>query len=130
MYEVKRLAAFANEYENDFIKAMMGRSARVAETDRARKQRELDALLARDKELDMLFERLYEDNVSGKIDDARFAKMAKRYEQEQGEAAGKIKALRLELKKLTARKWIWISFLKPSGAILTLPRLHGAWSVS
>ena len=73
----KRLAAFANEYENDFIKAMMGRSARVAETDRARKQRELDALLARDKELDMLFERLYEDNVSGKIDDARFAKNGK-----------------------------------------------------
>lgn len=45
----------------------------------------------------MLFERLYEDNVSGKIDDARFAKMSKRYEQEQGENAKKIKALRLEL---------------------------------
>ncbi len=42
-------------------------------------------LLTRDKELDMLFERLYEDNVAGKIDDARFAKMSKRYEQEQGE---------------------------------------------
>ena len=47
----------------------------------------------------MFFERLYEDNVSGKIDDARFAKMSKRYEQEQGENAKKIKALRLELKK-------------------------------
>ena len=67
-------------------------------------KRELDALLTRDKELDMLFERLYEDNVSGKIDDARFAKMAKRYEQEQGEAAGKIKALRLELKKADGKR--------------------------
>ena len=47
----------------------------------------------------MLFERLYEDNVAGKIDDARFAKMSKRYEQEQSENAKKIKALRLELKK-------------------------------
>ena len=112
LYEVNRLAAFANEYENDFIKAMMGRSARVAETDRARKQRELDALLARDKELDMLFERLYEDNVSGKIDDARFAKMAKRYEQEQGEAAGKIKALRLELKKADGKKMDMDFFLE------------------
>ena len=104
LYEVNRLAAFANEYERDFVKAMMGRSAKVAENDRARKQRELNALLTRDKELDMLFERLYEDNVSGKIDDARFAKMAKRYEQEQGEAAGKIKALRLELKKADSKK--------------------------
>lgn len=78
---------------------MLGRSAKVAENDRARKQRELNALLTRDKELDMLFERLYEDNVAGKIDDARFARMSKRYEQEQGEISAKIKALRLELKK-------------------------------
>ena len=87
MYEVKRLACFASEYENDFIKAMIGRSAKVAENTALRKQRELDALTARDRELDMLFERLYEDNVAGKIDDARFAKMSKRYEQEQGENA-------------------------------------------
>lgn len=99
LYEVKRLACFASEYENDFIKAMIGRSAKVAENATLRKQRELDALTARDRELDMLFERLYEDNVAGKIDDARFAKMSKRYEQEQGENAKKIKALRLELKK-------------------------------
>ena len=112
LYEVKRLACFANEYENDFIKAMMGRSAKVAQNDRARKQRELDSLLARDKELDMLFERLYEDNVSGKIDDARFAKMAKRYEQEQGEAAGKIKALRLELKKADGKQMDMDFFLE------------------
>ena len=66
---------------------MIGRSAKVAENTALRKQRELDALTARDRALDMLFERLYEDNVSGKIDDARFAKMSKRYEQEQGENA-------------------------------------------
>ena len=99
LYEVKRLACFASEYENDFIKVMIGHSAKVAENATLRKQRELDALTARDRELDMLFERLYEDNVAGKIDDARFAKMSKRYEQEQGENAKKIKALRLELKK-------------------------------
>ena len=86
LYEVKRLACFASEYENDF---MIERSAKVAENTALRKQRELD----------MLFERRYEDNVSGKIDDARFAKMSKRYEQEQSENAKKIKALRLELKK-------------------------------
>jgi site-specific DNA recombinase len=62
LYEVKRLACFASEYENDFIKAMIGRSAKVAENTALRKQRELDALTARDRELDMLFEQLYEDN--------------------------------------------------------------------
>ena len=112
LYEVHRLACFANEYENDFIKAMVGRSAKVAENDRVRKKRELDGLLARDGELDMLFERLYEDNVSGKIDNARFAKMAKRYEQEQGENAKKIKALRLELKKLEDKRMDVDTFLE------------------
>ena len=112
LYEVKRLACFASEYENDFIKAMIGRSAKVAENTALRKQRELDALTARDRELDMLFERLYEDNVAGKIDDARFAKMSKRYEQEQGENAKKIKALRLELKKNESKRMDIDDFLE------------------
>ena len=112
LYEVKRLACFASEYENDFIKAIIGRSAKVAENTALRKQRELDALTARDRELDMLFERLYEDNVSGKIDDARFAKMSKRYEQEQGENAKKIKALRLELKKDESKRMDIDDFLE------------------
>lgn len=112
LYEVKRLACFASEYENDFIKAMIGRSAKAAENTALRKQRELDALTARDRELDMLFERLYEDNVAGKIDDARFAKMSKRYEQEQGENAKKIKALRLELKKDESKRMDIDDFLE------------------
>ena len=112
LYEVKRLACFASEYENDFIKVMIGHSAKVAENATLRKQRELDALTARDRELDMLFERLYEDNVAGKIDDARFAKMSKRYEQEQGENAKKIKALRLELKKDESKRMDIDDFLE------------------
>ena len=112
LYEVKRLACFASEYENDFIKAMIGRSAKVAENATLRKQRELDTLTARDRELDMLFERLYEDNVAGKIDDARFAKMSKRYEQEQGENAKKIKVLRLELKKDESKRMDIDDFLE------------------
>ena len=112
LYEVKRLACFASEYENDFIKAMIGRSAKMAENAALRKQRELDTLTARDRELDMLFERLYEDNVAGKIDDARFAKMSKRYEQEQGENAKKIKALRLELKKDESKRMDIDDFLE------------------
>lgn len=111
LYEVNRLAAFASEYEDAFIKAIMGSSAKVAENARVRKQRELDGLVARDKELDVLFERLYEDNVAGKIDDARFAKMAKRYEQEQGENSKLIKALRLELKQSEGKRMDMDDFL-------------------
>ena len=94
-----RLTQFANEYEDDFVREIIGHSAKTAELERSLKHKELDVLLARDKELDTLFERLYEDNVSGKVSDERFAKMSKKYEQEQGENAVKIKALKSELRK-------------------------------
>ena len=42
--------------------------------------------------------------MAGKIDDTRFSKMSKRYEQEQGENSKKIKALRLELKKSEGKR--------------------------
>ena len=91
---------------------MIGHSQQAEQTDRKLKEKELKTLLARDEELDGLFERIYEDNVSGKIDDARFAKMAKRYEQEQGENAGRIKTLRLEVKKLDEKRMDVDDFLE------------------
>ena len=101
--EINRLSAFAAEYEDEFLKAIIGLSAKTAESKRQQKKKELATLSARDKELDMLFEKLYEDNVSGKIDDARFSKMSKRYEEEQGEITAKLKLLRQELKKFESR---------------------------
>lgn len=97
--EFHRLARFADKYEDDFVKAIIGHSIETAETGRAIKQKELNGLLARDRELDKLFERIYEDNVAGKISDERFAKMSRAYEQEQSDAAGRIKILKTELKK-------------------------------
>lgn len=44
------------------------------------------------------------DNVAEKIYDAYFYKMSKRYEQEQGENAKKIKVLRLKLKKAESKR--------------------------
>ena len=56
--------------------------------------RELYSLQARDREPDTLFERLYENNVAGKITDERFARMSKKGEEEQAEIAEKMKSLK------------------------------------
>ena len=74
--EIRRLTKFASLYEDDFLKAVIGHSQQADETDRKLKEKELKALLARDEELDGLFERIYEDNVSGKISDERFSRMS------------------------------------------------------
>ena len=101
--EIRRLTKFASLYEDEFLKAVIGHSQQVAETDRKLKEKELKALLARDEELDGLFERIYEDNVSGKLSDDRFAKMSRRYEDEQKELAEKIKKLRSEIEKQSSQ---------------------------
>ena len=101
--EIRRLTKFASLYEDEFMKAVIGHSQQAEETDRKLKEKELRALLARDEELDGLFERIYEDNVSGKLSDDRFAKMSRRYEDEQKELAEKIKKLRSEIEKQSSR---------------------------
>ena len=101
--EIRRLTKFASLYEDEFVKAVIGHSQQAEQTDRKLKEKELKTLLVRDEELDGLFERIYEDNVSGKLSDDRFAKMSRRYEDEQKELAEKIKKLRSEIEKQSSR---------------------------
>ena len=101
--EIRRLTKFASLYEDEFVKAVIGHSQQAEQTDRKLKEKELRTLLARDEEVDGLFERIYEDNVSGKLSDDRFAKMSRRYEDEQKELAEKIKKLRSEIEKQSSR---------------------------
>ena len=101
--EIRRLTKFASLYEDEFVKAVIGHSQQAEQTDRKLKEKELKTLLARDEELDGLFERIYEDNVSGKLSDDRFAKMSRQYEDEQKELSEKIKKLRSEIEKQSSR---------------------------
>ena len=101
--EIRRLTKFASLYEDEFVKAVIGHSRQAEQTDRKLKEKELKTLFARDEELDGLFERIYEDNVSGKLSADRFAKMSRRYEDEQKVLAEKIKKLRSEIEKQSSR---------------------------
>ena len=101
--EIRRLTKYAGLYEDDFLKEVIGHSRQAEETERRLKEKELKSLLARDDELDGLFECIYEDNVSGKLSDDRFAKMSRRYEEEQKELSEKIKKLRSEIEKQSSR---------------------------
>ncbi len=100
--EIKRLTKYAVHYEDQFLEAVMGSSQKSAEAEHKRKQKELAAAQARDNELDGLFERIYEDNLSGKLSDERFAKMSQRYEAEQAELSEKMKLLHHEIDKLSS----------------------------
>lgn len=59
--EIRRLTRFVCHYEKEFAALMMGFTQQAAEDERKLIQKELDAAKARDRELDSLFERIYED---------------------------------------------------------------------
>jgi ATP-dependent Lon protease len=97
--EIRRLTRFATAHEDEFTKLVMGRSQQALLTQRQTMQKELARLTGRDRELDSLFERIYEDNVVGKISDERFSRMSRSYEAEQGELTERMKTLKSELDK-------------------------------
>ena len=101
--EIRRLTKYASIYEDEFLKEVIGHSRQAEEANLKLKEKEVKSLLARNEELDGLFERIYEDNVSGKLSDERFTKMSIRYESEQKENSDRIKKLTSEIEKQSNR---------------------------
>jgi len=99
--EIRRLTKFASKYEADFAKIVMGHSLKTSQDERTRKQRDMYTKSARIREIDKLIERLYEDNVSGKLSDERFARMTASYETEQGKLMQEVKTLATVLDRET-----------------------------
>ena len=60
-------------------------------------------LMARDKDLDRLYEKIYEDNALGKISDERFKKLAEKHEEEQRSIAECIAELKEKFDEATSR---------------------------
>ena len=81
--DLRQVTAFAREHESEFLDLAKKRSLRETEKLRAENKASLDKAVRRIAEIDGIIQKLYEDNVSGKISDERFAKMTATYETEQ-----------------------------------------------
>ena len=91
--------SYVREYEDDFARLVMDRSAAEQKRDQARKQKELAQAEKRITELDHLFQRVYEDNVSGKLSNERYDRLSSSYEAEQRELEARAAELRRELEQ-------------------------------
>ena len=81
--ELRRITAYAREHEDDFVQLVTRQSEKELNRQLRDSNRELAQAEARIQKLDVIMQRLYEDNVDGKISDERFSRMAKTYEDEQ-----------------------------------------------
>ena len=81
--QLKMVFAFAKEHEDAFVQMMTQRSS--VEHNRLMREyrKECDQAKARISQIDTIVQRLYEDNVSGKVSDDRYMKMSAGYEAEQ-----------------------------------------------
>ena len=81
--ELNTLSQYIKDNEEAFIQRAMKITGIAQESELLNAKKSLKQAEKRINELDDLFEQLYEDNVSGKISDERFATMSARYEAEQ-----------------------------------------------
>ena len=70
-------------FESEFVKKQIDCYNAEKQRELQSKQRELDKAKNRITEIDKLIQRLYEDNVSGKLNDERFNTLSDTYEDEQ-----------------------------------------------
>lgn len=91
--ELNKMLECVKSNEDEFIRSAMENSIQSQESELKKARKLVKQYEKRVAELDKLFTRLYEDNVSGKISDERFDMMSKGYEDEQAELKAKVSEL-------------------------------------
>jgi len=95
--ELRDLLRYIPKHEKQFVRVEMDRSAQEYKRETAAKKRAAEKHRRRIVELDTLIERLYVDNVSGKITDERYEKMSAKFETEQAGLMGTVATLETEI---------------------------------
>lgn len=96
---LKEVIKYVSDYEDEFIQTVMDADVRQRNREMSQKKKKLMEMQKRIKELDAIFQRIYEDNINGKLSDERFMKMSKGYEAEQHTLQAQTDQLQEELQQ-------------------------------
>ena len=103
--ELRRLSAYLREDEDAFVELLSRETDRELYARRQNLESELQKTILRNDTVSQTVQKLYEDNISGKVSDEWFLQLASRYETERMELKAKIASLRDELSAMgTAQK--------------------------
>ena len=81
--QIQIMLSYMQQFENDFVKSLMDKASSENKKELSAKKKKIEQNQKRISELDSIFKRIYEDNISGKLSDERFVKLSKDYESEQ-----------------------------------------------
>lgn len=90
---IKQVLSYIRSYEDLFIKQKLETSLEEQKKIDSINKKLLSQYEKRIKDIDNLIQHIYEDNISGKITDERFATLSLNYEKEQKELKSKVKEL-------------------------------------
>ena len=96
---LRKVTSYAAKHEKQFMKLLIEQNEDGGKRRNAAKRKELDAAEKRIAELSAIFKRLYEDSVTGRISDERFAELSADYEAEQKQVKSRAAELQAELAK-------------------------------
>lgn len=95
--DIRRIMRYARLHEDEFAGLLSENMQRDTEAEQEAREQRMSRLKERADDLDVLFERLYEDRAKGIISDERFMKMSQRYEGEQAEVLMHSERLQAEM---------------------------------
>ena len=91
--DLQRVTAYARNHEDEFLRLVTRNSEKALDRELRDCRKEYEQAKARIAKLDTLIQRIYEDNVEGKISDDRFAKLSGNYETEQAQLQSRVEEL-------------------------------------
>ena len=92
--QLSDIVHFAALYEDEFVKIVMDEQYKQIQLMQRKNKESLQIALTRMKEIDILYEKLYEEKIIGNLNEDRYQKLSIKYEDEQLELNKKIKHLK------------------------------------
>lgn len=100
MLELRRMAQFLQDDEESFAELLAQKTNKDILQEQKYLEEELRKSVARNEKVSGLYEKLYEDNASGKVTDEWFMQLSHKYEVERMELKAKISELRVRISNI------------------------------
>ena len=121
--ELFKLATFLDHDETAFAELLEHKTNKDALAERKAAESALAAATARSQELLRLYERVYEDNVNGKVTDDWFMRLSHKYEVEQEELKKQMFDLKNKIERLDTAQNSSGSFIRAIRKFMTMQML-------
>ena len=97
--DIANIVKFDAEFEDEFVKIVVNEDYKRIQSAQKKNLEALNRMLVRDKELDTLCEKVFEEKILGNLSEERFLKLSEKYEEEQFELKARIKNMKKVVKE-------------------------------